>query len=279
LRFPLLTLAAGGNVIAPGAFDAAVAARAITEHRPSTAFMVPTHLQRMLALADVPTSRFRLLAHAGAACPAPLKTRVHEWAGVANVWEFYGATEGQFTQCHGPDWIGRTGTLGRARRGRTLFTDEGVIWCVAPVSAKFEYWNDPEKTATAWRVLPDGSEAFSVGDLGHLDDDGYLYFDGRRSDLIISGGVNVYPAQLEEVLTGVPGVDECAVFGLDDSHWGQIVCVAYVGRVSAEDVIATARAQLAAYQVPKRAFRLAELPRNANGKLIRSDLPAMIGLT
>ena len=89
--------------------------------------------------------------------------------------------------------------------------------------SKFEYWRDPEKTAAVWRVTADGRPAFSVGDLGRLDDDGYLYIDGRREDLIITGGMNVYPAQVEAALTSIEGIADAAVFGVEDDAWGQRV--------------------------------------------------------
>ncbi len=122
--------------------------------------------------------------------------------GPGVLWEFYGSTEGQFTVCSPDEWLARPGTVGRARPGRTLSVDEdGTIWCRAPRFARFRYWRDEDKTAAAWR---DG--VFTVGDLGRIDADGYLFLDGRRDDLIITGGVNVYPAEVEAVLSEVAGV-------------------------------------------------------------------------
>lgn len=276
LRFAILTLAAGGNAVLPGVFNAELAAQAISQHRPTTAFAAPTHLQRILAQPSAPESSFRLLAHAGAVCPVDLKQRIHEWAGIDNVWEFYGSTEGQFTTCPGREWVDRPGTLGRARPGRELFIDEGVIWCVAPTSSSFEYWGDPDKTQAAWRELPDGRRAFSVGDLGHLDAEGYLWMDGRRDDLIITGGVNVYPVQVEAVVDEVDGVVESAVFGAEDEEWGQVVCVAYVGDREPDSVLDAVRPQLAKFQVPKRAFKVDDLPRTVFGKVKRRELPELL---
>jgi acyl-CoA synthetase (AMP-forming)/AMP-acid ligase II len=128
------------------------------------------------------------------------------------VWEFYGSTEGQFTACPPADWLERPGTVGRARPGRRLSTDpDGTVWCEVPDFARFTYWRDPDKTAAAWR-----GEAFTVGDLGRLDPDGYLWLEGRREDLLISGGVNIYPLEVERALAACPGVDEVAVFGVPD---------------------------------------------------------------
>ena len=199
LRYAMLVLQAGGKAILPGGFDASVVASALAEHRPTHAFLVPSHLQRLFEL-ELPSSPYRLITHAGAACPPALKRQAHEWAGVEHVWEFYGSTEGQFTVCPGSDWEQRPGTVGRARQGRHLEIRDGIIWCHTPEFARFSYWNDPIKTDAAW-----DDDAFSVGDLGRIAD-GYLYLEGRREDLIISGGVNVYPAEVEAVLSQCPGV-------------------------------------------------------------------------
>jgi len=262
LRYAMLVLHVGGRAVLPGGFDAGPIAQALREHRPTHAFVVPSHLQRLFAL-DLPPSPYRLVTHAGAAIPAGVKQQLHRWAGVDAVWEFYGSTEGQFTVCPGADWEQRPGTVGRARPGRTLEIRDGVIWCHTPDFARFRYWNDQEKTAAAW----DG-DAFSVGDLGRLDD-GYLYLEGRREDLIISGGVNVYPAEVEAVLAECPGVREIAVFGRDDEQWGQRVCVAYTGAALPEDLRDWAARRLAGYKRPKQIERMTALPHNASGKVER----------
>ncbi len=306
IRFGGGTLLSGGSVIILGAYDAAAAARAFAELRPTTTFMVPTHLQRLFAHADAvgampPHSRLRLLAHAGAPCPEPLKRRVIGEFGAEVVWEFYGSTEGQFTACSSVEWLEHPGTVGRARAARRLFVEPvaegvaagsgplltpeahgngvaGTIWCQAPPYARFEYWRDPAKTAAAWRPVG-GGRAFTVGDLGRLDADGYLYLDGRRDDLIITGGVNVYPAEVEQALASAPGVGDVAVFGVDDEHWGQMVCAAVVpaatGPAPDPDRIRNfAREVLAGYKVPKRVVLVDDLPRTATGKVQRHRLAA-----
>ena len=279
LRFGIATLLAGGTVLLPGWFDARVTAQALIDFRPTVAFTVPSHLQRLLSLPDpIPQSPYRLLIHAGAACPAPLKRRIHAWAGTERTVEFYGATEGQFSICPGLDWEERPGTVGRARAGRRLRTDAGVIWCTPPRWSSFEYWGDPLKTASAWRIDPDGEREFTVGDLGRLDEDGYLYIDGRRDDLVISGGVNVYPDDVEAVLLACPGVDQVAIFGIDDERWGQRVCAAVVGDVSDADLRAWAASSLAAFKRPKDYYRLDDLPRTESGKVRRLAVPEVLGL-
>lgn len=292
IRFGGGTLLAGGDVVVLGRYEAAAAARAIAEHRPTTAFMVPAHLQRLFAHADdaggLPDlSCFRLLAHAGAPCPAPLKRRAIEAFGAERVWEFYGSTEGQFTACSAGEWLEHPGTVGRARPHRRLDVDpDGTIWCEVPAYARFAYWRDPAKTAEAWRPAspehPDAHGAFTVRDLGRLDDDGYLHLDGRRDDLIITGGVNVYPAEVEHVLAAAPGVREVAVFARDDERWGQRVCAAVVpvpGRpVDPDAVLAFAHEHLAGFKRPKEVHLADELPHTSTGKVQRLLVAEALGL-
>jgi long-chain acyl-CoA synthetase len=277
LRFAMGTRLAGGRVVIPGPFDPATVTAAIRDERPTTVFCVPTHLQRLFTHWDevgVPDlSSFRLVAHAGAPCPEGVKRRLIELFPADSTWEFYGSTEGQFTACRSEEWLTRPGTVGRARPGRRLHVDDdGTIWCTVPPHARFEYYGDPAKTAAAWRQLPDGP-AFTVGDLGRLDADGYLFLDGRREDLVISGGVNVYPLEVEQVLEQHPEVTDVAVYGVPDDAWGQRVCAAYVGDASVADLDAFVRERLAPPKRPKTWTRLDALPRTLTGKVLRGDLP------
>jgi acyl-CoA synthetase (AMP-forming)/AMP-acid ligase II len=281
VRWAGATLLRGGTVLLPGPFDAVRTAAAIAEHAPTTTFMVPAHLQRLFAMDDLPSfSAFRLVAHAGSACPEPLKHTAIEAFGVHRLWEFYGSTEGQFSAASATEWLERPGTVGRARPGRTLSVDpDGTVWCEVPSWGRFEYWRSPEHTASAWRpatVDPDCWGAFTVGDLGRLDDDGYLYLDGRRDDLVITGGVNVYPAEVERVLASAPGVDAIAVFGVDDERWGQRVCAAVVGDVDLAALDAHARQHLAGHKRPKEYRIVEQLPHTATGKLRRSVLADLL---
>jgi long-chain acyl-CoA synthetase len=287
IRFSLGTLLRGGTCVILSRFEADTALGALTGTAgpvPTTAFMAPAALQRLLALGPALPEQFeqlRLLVHAGSACSAPVKLAAMERVGPGVVWEFYGSSEGQFTVCSPEEWLDRPGTVGRARPGRRLDVDhDGTVWCHAPDFATFEYWDDPDKTSAAWR---DG--AFTVGDLGRLDDDGYLYLDGRRDDLIISGGVNVYPAEVEAALSEVPGVDTVAVFGLDHETWGQQVCAAVVpdGSEAGQDpdrligeLRAAAAARLAGYKRPKEYFVVGEVPTTATGKVQRRRIAAQL---
>jgi long-chain acyl-CoA synthetase len=286
IRFAGGTLLAGGTCVVLDQFDAGRAAAVLEgDHgpTPTTTFLAPAALTRLLALPDTGPDRFgalRLLVHAGSPCPPALKRVALELTGPGVVWEFYGSTEGQFTVCPPDEWLERPGTVGRARPGRRVTVDaDGTVWCRPPAFGRFAYWRDKAKTAAAWR-----GGAFSVGDLGRLDDDGYLFLDGRRDDLVITGGVNVYPAEVEAALSDVPGVEEVAVFALPDERWGQRVCAVVVpvpgadaGRVLAA-VSDHAVAHLAGYKRPKQYEVASGLPRTATGKVRRLELPARLGL-
>jgi long-chain acyl-CoA synthetase len=291
VRFATGTLLSGGSLAILSRFDAGAALDVLRHLRPTTAFLVPTHLQRILQTPDLAEDEtfdsLRLLAHAGAPCPPSVKRATMARVRPGAVWEFYGSTEAQFTVCGPDEWLAHPGSVGRARPGRRLSIvpagrddpvredGAGTIWCDVPPFARFTYWGDAAATRRAWR-----GTACTVGDLGKLDDDGYLYLSGRRHDLIISGGVNVYPAEVEAVLSAVPGVLQVAVFGVADEQWGQKVCVAYVtDRAGAEGALrAAASGQLAPYKRPKAYFATTELPHTATGKLLRRAVPAHLGL-
>jgi long-chain acyl-CoA synthetase len=282
LRFAMGTRLAGGRLVVPGRFDPAAVTAAVERERPTSTFCVPTHLQRLFAHWDqvgVPdVSCFRLLAHAGAPCPPAVKRRLVELFPHGSTWEFYGSTEGQLTACRSEEWLERPGTVGRARPGRRLLLDDdGTIWCVVPAHARFTYWGAPEKTAAAWRDTEDGP-AFTVGDLGRVDGDGYLWLDGRREDLVISGGVNVYPVEVENTLRRHPAVRDVAVFGVADERWGQRVCAAVVGDVDPAELRQLAGERLTPPKRPKEYLRVDALPVTTTGKVRRLELPRLLGL-
>ncbi len=275
LRFSTATLLAGGSVLLGGKFDAATAYRLIAGERPTTAFGVPTQLRRLRATVGEgrpDLASFRLLAHAGEACPQPLKQWAVDVFPTDSVYEFYGSTEGQFTVCSTAQWREHPDSVGRARPHRRLSVDDsGAIWCRVPDYARFGYWRDPDKTARAWR-----GDAFTVGDVGRLDADGYLYLDGRREDLVITGGVNVYPREVERVLAECPGVAEVAVFGVPDEEWGQRLCAAVTGSATPSSLSEYAEQRLAPAKRPKTYRVVADLPRTATGKIRRVDLAGLL---
>ena len=280
LRFAMGTLLAGGRILVPGRFDPVVLTEVIRSERPTTMFCVPTHLQRLLAHWDeVGTpdlSSFRLVAHAGAPCPDVLKHRVIETFPAGSTWEFYGSTEGQFTACRSEEWLEHPGTVGRPRPGRTITADaDGRLWCVVPAHARFSYLGDPGKTADAWRETLAGP-AFTVGDVGRIDADGYVYLDGRRDDLVISGGVNVYPLEVENALRDVPGVADVAVFGMPDPEWGQRLCAAVVGTADEQVLREHASGVLAPAKRPKTYVHVVALPLTTTGKVRRDQLSRLV---
>lgn len=275
IRFAIATWLAGGRVVVPPKFSADDVPAIVAAHRPNTAFCTPAHLQRLDERGSLGSmSGFRIVVHAGSACPVDLKRRAIEEIGREVLWEFYGSTEGQFTVCSSDDWTAHPGTVGRARSGRTLSVDDdGTIWCTAPEWGRWSYWGDASRTATAWR---DGS--FTVGDLGRIDADGFLYLEGRRSDLIVSGGVNVYPAEVEACMLSLGGVDEAVVFPRPDDRWGQRVCAAYVGTADPDRVTDGLRGQLAAYKMPKELHSVDAIPRTGMDKVPRHRMAELLGL-
>lgn len=274
LRFSLMTVLAGGSLIIPPKFDAALAIDHLLNAGVTTTFTAPTHLQRMMEIAPVGkiSESLRLLAHAGSFCPDHVRYWAHDYFGIDNVVEFYGSTEGQFTLCPAREWVANRGTVGRARPGRVIESDsEGQLWCQVPDYARFTYWGDEAKTELAW--LP--GNWFTVGDFGTVNPEGYVYLHGRKGDLVITGGVNVYPAEVERVLSAMPGVVESVAFGLTDAQWGQRLCVAVQGSVTELDVMDFLRVQLSGPKRPKTVFIVDELPRTPFGKVNRKMVPEL----
>ncbi len=279
-RHAVVTALMGGQVAILPSFDPESLRRALVEYRPTSLFAVPTHLHRLLQLDTVDRdvlASLTLLAHAGAPCPVPLKERLLELAPEGSVWEFYGSTEGQFTVCPPGAWREAPGTVGRARPGHRLEVRDaapdgvGTVWVHAPGHARWRYWRDDDRTRAAW----DG-DAFTVGDLGRLDDDGLLTLHGRPGDLLISGGVNVYPAEVERVLVDHPGVGEVVVFGTPDEDLGERVTAAIVpapgAHLAGDEVLAWARDRLLPAQRPRSIVLVEDLPRTATGKVARVGL-------
>ena len=270
-RLATAALLAGASVLLMERFDANEVVSILRDNNVSATFLTPTHLRRIFALGDPPPLSNALRAlHAGEPCPLPLKQRALRC--IPNLWEFYGSTEGQFSAISPQDWIEHPGSVGRARHMRTLRIDEpgedgvGTVYVSAPPFARWEYWNDATRTALAWR-----ENAFTVGDLGRLDDNGYLYLSSRREDLIISGGVNVYPAMIESALMEHPSVREVAVFGVEDAEWGQRVCAAIISD-DFESVSTFVQARLSGPARPKHLYPVDALPRTPTGKIDRNAL-------
>jgi len=283
-RFAARTLEAGGTVVLQPKFDAHSTLAGIELFGVTSTFVVPTHLERILSLGKKvlrshDLSSMRTLAHAGAPIRERTKRRVIDLFPEDAVWEFYGSTEGQATRISAVEWLRKPGSVGTALpgadilvlgdRGERLDVDHvGEIWVRDPAAERFSYWGDDQKTRAAWR---DG--AFTVGDLGYVDDDGYLFLTGRKHDTIITGGVNVYPQEVESVLLEHPAVAEALVFGVPHDEWGQEVRAQVVAApnmpLDTELLRAWARERLAGFKCPRRIEIVDAFERTATGKLRR----------
>lgn len=284
-RFALRTLEAGGRVVLQNRFDPAETLAAIDLFSVTTTFMVPTHLVRIFSSGDRARSRHdlssvRMLIHAGAPIDEGTKHAAMDAFPPDSVWEFYGSTEGQATRISSREWLAKPGSVGQALPGAriTILGDSGQVvpageagqvWIEDPDAERFSYWGDAPKTKAAWR-----GGAFTVGDLGYLDNDGYLFLTGRRDDTIITGGVNVYPVEVESVLAQHPAVRDVMVYGEPHEEWGQQVAALVIAKPEMPldpDLLRTwARERLAGFKCPRVIQIVDELPRTATGKLKRS---------
>ncbi|MCV7194490.1 AMP-binding protein [Mycolicibacterium brumae] len=282
------SMMAGTPVVVLPKFDAEQTLAVIETHRVEATMMVPTHFSRLLALPAELRGRYdvsslRSVVHTGAACPVPVKRAMIDWFGpILN--EAYGSTEiGTLTMIGSAEWLEHPGSVGRALPGYELTIRdesgaalgpgaEGLV-CARPLSGPGpSYHGDPEKTRRSH--LGDGS--FIVGEIGYLDDDGYLYLTDRASDLVVSGGVNVYPAESEAVLRTHPGVADVAVIGVPHDDLGEQLCAlvqpAADTQVSADELVAWTRDRLAHYKCPNIIeFTEGEI-RTAMGKLDKRRL-------
>ncbi|MBE1536838.1 AMP-binding protein [Actinomadura algeriensis] len=263
------------------------ALEAIAEHGVTWLYLVPLMMQELVALpederAALRTGSIRSIVHTAAPCPPHVKQAMIDWLGPVLV-ELYGGTEGAATVVTSQEWLTHVGSVGRALPHVSLriLDDEGNEVPAGEVGTvyfkneelSFVYLGDPEKTAVS-RL--DGH--VTLGDLGRLDEDGYLYLSDRAADLIISGGVNIYPAEIEHALLELPGVTDACVVGRPDEKWGESVhAVVVVDRPGAHDEVAASlgaelRTRIAGYKIP-RSWAFAEaLPRSAAGKLLRREV-------
>jgi long-chain acyl-CoA synthetase len=276
----------GGTVVVQDGFAGDRCLALMERHRVTHTQMVPAHFVRILE-ADWTTydrSSLRLVLHAAAACPIPVKWRILEVFPSGTVWELYGATEALATVISPGEWVLKPGSVGRAFPGlevRVLDDDGravppgvvGTIYVSTPPGAGFAYRGDPEKTAAAHR---DGF--VTVGDLGHLDEDGYLFIADRRTDLIVTGGVNVYPVEIENALAADPDVADSAVIGLPDDRMGQRVHAIVELRPGAtpdpEALLARLAERLADFKRPRTVELVEALPREPSGKVRKGQLRA-----
>ena len=278
-------LVAGVTVVIMPAWDPEEALRLIEQHRVTHTHVVPTMFHQLLALPDDVRSRYdvsslRNVLHGAAPCPASVKRRVIDWLGpIVN--EYYAATEGLGTWVDAKTWLRKPGTVGRPvpddqvvvgdERGNRLPAGEiGLVWLKAS-EVPFEYYKDSEKTRSSYH-----DRHFTLGDMGYVDEDGFLFLTDRSANLIISGGVNIYPAEVDAVLLEHPAVADAAAIGVPSPEWGEEVLAVVEPRVGieptdelADRLVAFCRQRLAHYKCPRRVDFIDTLPRQDNGKIYK----------
>jgi long-chain acyl-CoA synthetase len=287
LGFSAIDLQNGAPLVIMPRWDEQTALELIDERQVRTTHLVPTMFVRLLRLPDDIRDEFdgsslTTVLHGAAPVSVPVKTRMIDWWGPVLV-EYWGGSEGGVVTLVGSDdWLAHPGTVGRATPTYEVFAADadgarlpageiGPLWCRNLVTDKvFEYHNAPEKTAAAH--LSPGT--YTIGDIGRVDEDGWVYLADRAANMIISGGVNIYPAEIEQVLVEHHAVADVGVFGIPDDEWGESVKAAVelaAGQVASDDleaeILAFAREHLAGYKVPRSIDFEEELPRHPTGKL------------
>jgi long-chain acyl-CoA synthetase len=288
LNFATISLQVGHPVILMDGFDAEELLRLVEKHRVTHSHMVPTQFRRLLALpaetrARYDVSSWRCAIHSAAPCPPDVKRQMLDWWGPV-VTEYYAASEGGGTVITGSQWLARPGSVGLPWPGsEVLILDDegndvpagqtGLVYMKMGTST-FDYYKDEAKTlASRARGM------FTVGDIGYLDADGYLFICDRKSDMIISGGVNIYPAEIESALAAHPAVGDVAVFGIPHEDWGEEIKAVVQPAAGVEpgpaltaELLAFAGGKLARFKLPRTIDYVPELPRDPNGKLYKRRL-------
>ena len=280
--------ALGGTVAMLRRFDPAQALRAIEEHKVTHSQWVPTMFTRMLKLPagereGYDLSSHRVAIHAAAPCPREVKQRMFDWWGPI-LYEYYGGTEmNGFTHCRPEEWLAHPGTVGKAILGTLHICDEsgasvpngqpGIVYFELP-AMPFAYLKDPKKTKDVQHPLHENWTA--LGDVGYVDDDGYLYLTDRATFMIISGGVNIYPQEIEDALVMHPKVADVAVIGVPNEEMGEEVKAivqpaegVVADAALAAEIAAHARERMAHYKCPKSVDFREQLPRLPTGKLYK----------
>lgn len=292
LRFSAAVTALGGTVVMMERFDAEAALAAIGTYAVTHTQMVPTMFVRLLKLpervrADAEVSSLRCVIHAAAPCPVEVKRAMIDWLGPI-VAEYYAATEGSgVTMIDSTDWLAHPGSVGRSMLGPVhICADDGTelpvgtdgtVYFQNDLGAGFVYHGDEAKTRAARH--PGHDTWTTMGDIGHLDVEGYLYLTDRKAFMIISGGVNIYPQETEDALALHPKVFDVAVIGVPDPEMGEAVKAVVVPAAGAEpgpalesELLDFLRGRLSHYKCPRSVDFVAELPRTPTGKLVKRRL-------
>jgi long-chain acyl-CoA synthetase len=288
LNFATNSVQLGHPVVLMDRFEPEATLALIERHRVTHTHMVPTQFRRLLALPEPVRSRYdagsmRAAIHSAAPCPREVKQRMLDWWGPV-VTEYYAATEGGGTSITAREWLARPGSVGMPWPGSEVRVlddngddrpagEPGLVYLRMGTST-FDYHKDRDKTlASRARGM------FTVGDIGYLDADGYLYLCDRKADMIISGGVNIYPAEIEAELSGHPAVDDVAVFGIPHDEWGEEIKAVVQpadgiapGPGLTAELLAFLGGRIAKFKLPRTIDYVAELPRDPNGKLYKRRL-------
>jgi long-chain acyl-CoA synthetase len=288
LNFATISVQLGHPVVLMDLFDAETMLALIDRHRVTHTHMVPTQFRRLLALPEKVRSAYdvsslRNAIHGAAPCPREVKQRMLDWWGPV-VTEYYAATEGGGTAITAKEWLARPGSVGRAwpgsevrildDKGDDVPTGEPGLVYLRMGTSTFDYHKDREKT-----LASRAKGMFTVSDIGYLDADGYLYLCDRKGDMIISGGVNIYPAEIEAELSCHPAVDDVAVFGIPHEEWGEEIKAVVQpadgftpGPDLTAELLAFLGERIARFKLPRTIDYVAELPRDPNGKLYKRRL-------
>ncbi len=284
LGLPLLW---GIGVVVMDGWDPEETLRLIEQHRITHVHLVPIMFHRLLSLPEdvrsgYDISTLKRIGHGAAPCPVNVKKAMIEWVGPI-IWEYYAATEGAGTSVESDEWLTKPGTVGKIPEGHVEIRDDdgkpvetgevGTVFLRAPEEAetRFEYYKDTDKTSSAY-----SGDYFTLGDMGYVDEDGYLFLTDRSADLIISGGVNIYPAEVDAVMLTHPAVRDSCTIGIANDEWGEEVKgvielkPGFTGSDDlAEELISYARGQLAHFKCPRTIAFDDDLPRHDTGKLYR----------
>jgi len=281
-----MPLTSGAGVVIMPRFDAEEALSLIQQHRVTQTHMVPTMFHRLLRLPEdirnsYDLSSLRQVIHGAAPCPVAVKQAMIEWLGPI-ILEYFGMTEGVGgATIDSQTWLRKPGSVGLPAFGTLMIADEelrqlpagepGLIYFAVPAERRFEYFHDEAKTAATFK-----NDWLTLGDVGYLDDDGYLFLTDRSTNLIISGGVNIYPAEVDEALLAHPSVADAATIGVPNDEWGEEVkavvqlAAPYQPSPSLEqELMAFCRERLAHYKCPKSVDFVEDLPRQDNGKIYK----------
>lgn len=282
---PHTALLLGHTTVILDHFDAGEWLQAIETERVTYAITAPVHLYRVMQLSDdvraaADVSSIKRIMHGSAPCAPSLKRQVIDFFPVGAVWEAYGGTETMGTIISSEEWLTHPGSVGRPAPGSAIAImddegnelptgDVGLVYIGSEWGLGFRYAGPAEHTEAVYR-----GDLATLGDLGYVNDDGYLFIVDRRKDMVITGGANVYPAEVEAVLVEHPNIDEVAVIGMPDDEYGEIVTAVVVahGELNSEEVIAFAREHLVAYKSPRRVEFVDVLPRDQMGKVLKRVL-------